>query len=179
MLYDEIINMCRHWCYPLGYMVSPKSVEKNKWLNLAVSFILFVFGLTHLLLDESCTRSSSMLCSHVASFSRGVADQLMNEHFFYFLDLDSRVAVPAPRPERTPRVRVPQQSQGLGISPSSQAHPLPETPPLGCILCLPKCYCCEFSIFVSCLYMSRPQSGLTIQGMDVTPWYTCATHGRI
>jgi hypothetical protein len=39
--------MCRHWCYPLGHRVSPKFVKKNKWLNLAVSFILLVFCLTH------------------------------------------------------------------------------------------------------------------------------------
>ena len=39
--------MCRHWCYPLDYRVSPKSVEKNKLLNLVVSFILLAFGLTH------------------------------------------------------------------------------------------------------------------------------------
>ena len=39
--------MCRYWCYPLDYRVSPKSVEKNKLLNLVVSFILLAFGLTH------------------------------------------------------------------------------------------------------------------------------------
>ena len=32
---------------PLGYMVSLKSIEKNRWLNLVVSFILLAFGLTH------------------------------------------------------------------------------------------------------------------------------------